>query len=663
MYLRKIRCVNTGPIDDISIEFPFNSDKPIPVIIVGENGTGKSELLSFIVDSFYEFAGPAFIDVREANERNGFQYYKSITPTEIKVGKDYMYSFLEYKSLNQGDNDIGFVFKCGNMQIEDFRNHSGFYLAKNVNWETQGNYKHAYIDKTTSQEIFDRSIFCFFGPNRYEMPIWMGEKYFNSVQAEHLSLKRKWADNLGRPISAENTSKDTLSWLLDIIADSRCDVEQHGSGLQVAHVSVPDLLFFNQARRNIEQIISAILGEEVYFGLNNRGAINNRFNIRRKIDNAVLVPSLDSLSTGQIALFNLFATIIRYADWNNIGNSSSLDNITGIVVIDEIELHLHTDLQRNVLPRLLKLFPKVQFIISSHAPLFLLGMDEYFGEENYRIIEMPKGDLISSEAYSQFQNAYSYFANTRTHQEEIANAIAEKSEKALIVTEGATDWKHMKAALSRLKQAGKYTNLDICFLEYEPKNSDDNSSLKLEMGNSALRESCRGSTIVPQKRKLIFIADADDSKTTNMLSEAGLPYKTWGNNVFSLVLPVPPHRSETPSICIEHYYTDEEIKTPIMVEGTERRMFIGNEFDKYGFSSDKTLFCADRNSCGPGKINIIDGTEEKRVWKTNDENTNLALPKMKFANAVLQGADGFDSFGLSSFIPLFDVVQEIITQN
>ena len=72
-------------------------------------------------------------------------------------------------------------------------------------------------------------------------------------------------------------------------------------------------------------------------------------------------------------MFNTFATIIRYADNNDINQSIHLDRITGIVVIDEIELHLHTKLQKEVLPRLIQLFPKVQFIITTHAPLFLLG--------------------------------------------------------------------------------------------------------------------------------------------------------------------------------------------------------------------------------------------------------------------------------------------------
>ena len=63
MYLKRIHNVNVGPIEDVEINFPFDEkNNPKPVVIVGENGTGKSVLLSNIVDSFYEFAGKAFSD-------------------------------------------------------------------------------------------------------------------------------------------------------------------------------------------------------------------------------------------------------------------------------------------------------------------------------------------------------------------------------------------------------------------------------------------------------------------------------------------------------------------------------------------------------------------------------------------------------------------------
>ena len=623
MYLRKMRNVNTGPIDDIVISFPFSDNKPLPLIIVGENGSGKSELLSFIVDSLYELAGNKYSDVRMTGGGISYQYYKSISPVEIKIGKDYMYSYIEYAKPDEQNKPIGYLLTCGAIPVDEFKSQSGFSLAKQVHFENDKNFKRIYVDKKDVEDIFDQGSFCYFGPSRYGKPVWLGEKYYSSIHTEGYYIKDRFSDQLSRPILVDNPTSDTLSWLLDIIADSRCDVETDESGnLLLVHSARRNFIRQGQARANIEQIISLILGEEVFFGLNNRSMFSTRFNICKKADETVLVQSLESLSTGQLALFNMFATIVRYADWNNINNSVHIENIKGIVLIDEIELHLHADLQRNVLPRLISLFPQVQFVITTHSPLFLLGMDEYFGDSNYQIIELPSGKAISSEAYSQFQNAYTFFTNTRKHQEEIANVLAKHDEKPLIVTEGASDWKHMKAALLRLQASGKYTDIDISFLEYEPKNSDVSNAIKLEMSNSELREACRGNSIMPQKRKLIFIADADDTKTTNFMSDSGKSYKSWGNNVFSFVLPLPKHRCQTPTICIEHYYTDDEIKTPMIIEGIERRLYMGCEFDKFGFSNDKQLYCPDRNSCGPGKINIIDGTEDKRVWKIVDENTN-----------------------------------------
>jgi predicted ATP-binding protein involved in virulence len=42
-----------------------------------------------------------------------------------------------------------------------------------------------------------------------------------------------------------------------------------------------------------------------------------------------------------------------------------------VVLIDEIELHLHPGLQRTILPRLQSVFPKAQFVVSTHSPQVL----------------------------------------------------------------------------------------------------------------------------------------------------------------------------------------------------------------------------------------------------------------------------------------------------
>ena len=51
------------------------------------------------------------------------------------------------------------------------------------------------------------------------------------------------------------------------------------------------------------------------------------------------------------------------------------DHITGMVLIDEVDMHLHPSLQAKVLPALRRAYPCVQFIASSHAPMVMSGIE------------------------------------------------------------------------------------------------------------------------------------------------------------------------------------------------------------------------------------------------------------------------------------------------
>ena len=50
MYAKRVQIINYGPIGELDIEFPFDGDVPKPVVLVGANGSGKSILLSHIVN-------------------------------------------------------------------------------------------------------------------------------------------------------------------------------------------------------------------------------------------------------------------------------------------------------------------------------------------------------------------------------------------------------------------------------------------------------------------------------------------------------------------------------------------------------------------------------------------------------------------------------------
>lgn len=62
--------------------------------------------------------------------------------------------------------------------------------------------------------------------------------------------------------------------------------------------------------------------------------------------------------------------------WQQQPDTAKVADLVGIVLIDELETHLHPHWQRE-LPRLLsEIFPKVQFIVTTHSPMIILGMPE-----------------------------------------------------------------------------------------------------------------------------------------------------------------------------------------------------------------------------------------------------------------------------------------------
>lgn len=658
MYLASIDDENIGPIEKINIKMPFNDlGNPKPVILVGENGSGKSMVLSNIVDSLYEFVEQSYNDMTVKTNFGGHAYFKIISPNQIKIGKPYAFSYLRFRNE---EKSFEYIMKNGNLSYSDFK-------EKNPEVNLIYNNEKDNIKETTQspeffRDEFKKSSYCYFSPNRYSKPEWLNKKY---TVDESIILDERNTSELKKPINIEGLDEFNLSWLLDIIVDSRPDVIKDSDGEYVIrNISINDLDLMSISRKNIEEILSEILGEDVYLSLNFRNFYGARFNIKNN-NGKTIVPTLDSLSTGQMALFNMFATIIRYADRGDINKSIHISDITGIVIIDEIELHLNSILQKEVLPKLIKKFPKVQFIITSHSHLFLLGMKERFGKNEFEIYNLPNGEKIGTESFSEFKKSYDYMKNTDIYRNELKDNIDKKLDrKTIVVTEGCTDWRHMVRALRRLKEDKNYKedfkDLDIEFIMYDDNNVKDSDFQTFYMGDSSLISMCEYYSRIKQNNKIIFIGDRD-KKEEEILSEENKKYKKWNNNVYSFQIPVPEHRRNTPNICIEHYYTDDEIKREFKCnDGIIRRLYMGNEFNSNGLDIKNHNMCKCINKCGTGKIDIIEGSSKDRVINFNDDNkVNYALSKKIFADNIYNEKEGFKNIGYESFKDIFYIIKDI----
>ena len=108
----------------------------------------------------------------------------------------------------------------------------------------------------------------------------------------------------------------------------------------------------------------------------------------------------------------------------------------GIVLVDEIETHLHLELQKVIMPLLTEIFPNIQFIVTTHSPFVLSSLNNAvaFDLEHQEIIE----DLTEysyeslAEGYFGVKTASSYMGMQLNRLEELLKkemlSLSEKSE-------------------------------------------------------------------------------------------------------------------------------------------------------------------------------------------------------------------------------------------
>lgn len=121
-----------------------------------------------------------------------------------------------------------------------------------------------------------------------------------------------------------------------------------------------------------------------FSGLQFRGATKEIL-VTRKSDGQKL--SFRQLSDGYRAMLALILDLARRMALINgkqyTQEGRSILESPAIVLIDEVELHLHPGWQQTVLPSLLKIFPNTQFIVTTHSPQVLSSIEPH----NIRLLE------------------------------------------------------------------------------------------------------------------------------------------------------------------------------------------------------------------------------------------------------------------------------------
>ena len=125
-----------------------------------------------------------------------------------------------------------------------------------------------------------------------------------------------------------------------------------------------DLEYADPEVRAVQEVLKSIAGDSAL--LRSRkpdGSMDRMLFVRKERGSDI---PFEALSGGEQAYFLLAVDLARRLLLEFPG--STLDKASGFICIDEIELHLHPAWQREILTSLIHLFPRCQFIVTTHSP-------------------------------------------------------------------------------------------------------------------------------------------------------------------------------------------------------------------------------------------------------------------------------------------------------
>ena len=624
MRLTKALFINRAPFDKLELDF----DDSNVFLLSGINGKGKTTILSYIVDAFYELAKKGY---RNEFENNSNSYYRVSSGLFSLNSLAFSIVYLRFVAKNGKEND--YIDIRGSITEEEYCAVLGIdnpipfsEISKGLEENNNLKYWKNHSEKD-SRDIFSTEIMTYFPAYRYEQPYYLNTPYKPELE---FSKDMGFSGYLDNPIEVTSDFPRIANWMMDVVLDKAVYNDESSEVLKSINAIIT-LILYSKVKKPIR------------LGIGQRYAGAQRISIMSVKDNTEIYPSIFLMSSGEMALVAEFVELLKQADTLR----KPINDISGIVLIDEVDKHLHIRLQKEILPLLFAKFPNVQFIVTSHAPFLSLGLAENNQKIKSTIFDMDRNgcrcDVESNDLYQEvYQMMVAENGRFADKYKELSNQI-ESDHKPLIITEGKTDWKHIKAAMKALN----ITDVDVAFHEYEDTIGDKN-----------LMQMLKDFVRLNSPRKIIGIFDRDnDSFLNDNPKIRDNEFHSLGANVYAFAIPVANEELYGSYTSIEHYYVREDL---LKEDVNGRRLFLGSEFYESGNSKDRkyqTKFSGIQNKV---KINGVIDDKVYDAEQDPEQQRSIALPKKDFAQMIYDGSDFAKNFDFSHFNQIFPIIRKII---
>ncbi|MEM7716939.1 MAG: AAA family ATPase [Cyanobacteria bacterium P01_A01_bin.68] len=335
MQIKRIEMQSFRGIGNMVLEFQEKE----PNVIIGINGVGKSSILECIAILLSRYTKPVQYPTTSG---------RLFQENDISTGSE------ETRNQITVETDKGEVTWSLSKQIKKRSKTQGSDLNELRNFieETQENLK--------NNSEYNLPVIVHYGVNRavLEIPLRGRKKHSN----ERVSAYEQSLD------SVQINFNSFFQWfrkLEDLENEQRLD----------------DSDFVNHQLEAVRQAIYSLIT-----GLSNLRIRRSPLRMTVKKQDREL--NVNQLSDGEKCLLAMVGDLARRLAIANPGLDDPLLG-DGIVLIDEIELHLHPRWQRDIIPALKKTFPNCQFIVTTHSPqvishvqpegVFILERDESEG--------------------------------------------------------------------------------------------------------------------------------------------------------------------------------------------------------------------------------------------------------------------------------------------
>lgn len=614
------------------------------------NGNGKTTILSHITDAFYELAKDVFHNEFEGRENKYYRVSSSLynlnpaNPSYVYLRFEYNGEYIDYVDIRN---------KCTEEQYNSviiWDSKIEFAKIRNTLSESNNIKYWSLNDEKKIKDIFSNSVLTYFPSYRYETPSYLNEPY--NIKLDY-AIKSKFNGYLNNQIEVISDLPTLVNWFLDVLLDMKLKEETRlfQDGNKVLPITIPSAEQ-KCVWDNLNKIVSSALSSKHYkgivrLGIGRRNSGATRIAIMNDIPQETSVcicPSIFNLSAGELSLISIFGEILHQAD-NNY-NNIQLNNINGIVLIDEVDKHLHITLQKEILPKLFGLFPNIQFIVSSHSPFLNMGLADTMVErsqiidlDNNGITCSPTNNDLYKEVYDMMIGENNQFAKKYYQLENTLKEI----KKPLVITEGKTDIKF-------IQKAKEVLNLnDIDFEIIAPDQQPDGDSNLQKM----LEQLCK----IKRPFPIIGIFDRDIEGTVKKIDIGDDKYKNYGNRVYAFCIPIPKIREDNgqTKISIEYLFSDEEIKSPVDKIG--HRLFLGTEFTRHSMVHNEYNNLTLSKPDGKGIDKILENNGGQAVYDENDN--NILAKKDDFANAVISGNIKISVESWENFRPILEKIKKL----